>query len=111
MASVSQSLTIDTWYQLSRSDTHPIVVLEIQGTGTVVGSPSAVPPIASSPGYLLPEGLHQILIAENKSFWVRLTSGTATVVWSDAVVSLVPVEVQTSSSIVSQPLLSVEVPP
>lgn len=81
---VEHMLVEDEWYELTDLDDATFATLEIQGSGVVIAAFGEIEPASTSAGYLLPEGLHQLAIPSGKSLWVRLTSGTADLIYSQA---------------------------
>lgn len=87
MGMITHMLVLDEWYELADLDDAAFAVFQVQGNGVVRCAFGSAEPDAAAAGFVLREGLHQITVPTDKAIWLRLTSGTADVVYSQADVS------------------------
>ena len=110
----SQSLTVGVWTELTDLSTVPVASFFMDmSSGTAIATPSVTTPRTSASGYALSDGHNNFLMADGRTCWLKLTSGTGTVYWddTDVVYNLSVSDVTSGTPTVSLPSVSVPEPP
>lgn len=82
MAMKTQALSVGTWYQFVELDNPEFIQFYLDSSDEVIAAIEAAEPTSSSPGYFCVQGMNTFTIPLGKSLWVKLTSGSADVIYS-----------------------------
>jgi len=83
MPMVEVTLTVDVWYEIANLDDPNFVFLQLDSSDTVICAFEADEPAAlSETGIVLSDGVNSLPIPLNKKAWIKLLSGTGTIVYS-----------------------------
>lgn len=82
MSMVTVSLTPGTWYEFVNLDEPTAVQFYLDSTDEVLAALESGTPSSTSAGFFCSTGMNQFFIPPGKSCWVKLTSGTADVIYS-----------------------------
>ena len=82
MSMLTQSLTAGTWYEFSNLDDSRRVQFYLDSTDEVIAAVESGTPGSTSAGFFCSTGMNTFDIPDGKSCWVKLTSGTADVIYS-----------------------------
>lgn len=82
MAMITATLTAGTWYQFTNLDDPAFVQFYMDSSDEVIAAIEALTPSNSSAGFLCVAGMNSFVIPVGKACWVKLTSGSASVTYS-----------------------------
>jgi len=83
MPMVEVTLTVDVWYEIANLDDPNFVCVQLDSSDTVICAFEADEPAAlSETGIVLPDGVNSLPIPLNKKAWIKLLSGTGTIIYS-----------------------------
>jgi hypothetical protein len=82
MSMITATLTAGTWYEFVDLDDPSAVQFYLDSTDQVLAALEAGTPSSTSAAFFCAEGMNQFAIPPGKSCWVKLTSGTADVIYS-----------------------------
>lgn len=79
---ITESLTVGAWYEFVNLDNVEFVQFYLDSADEVLAAIESAEPDSGSAGYFCTEGMNVFTIPQGKSLWVKLTSGTADVIYS-----------------------------
>lgn len=82
MSMITQSLTVGTWYEFVDLDDATQVLFWLDSSDEVIFAFESGTPSSTSPGAICMPGVNAFPIPLGKTAWVKLTSGTASVTYS-----------------------------